>query len=92
MLTTDNITKIYDTISSIPGMNETVNIDLQVLFCDDYFPMFGSPFRKVVDDGHQIFAVFCQFVLDSDRLCIQNGTLEEQVHFHILQLAAQHLS
>lgn len=30
MLTTNNVTKIYDTILSIPGMNETVKIDLRV--------------------------------------------------------------
>ena len=30
MLTVNNITKIYDTILSIPGMNETVKIDLRV--------------------------------------------------------------
>lgn len=29
MLTTDDVAKVYDTILSIPGMNETVKIDLR---------------------------------------------------------------
>ncbi|MBF9252255.1 hypothetical protein I2I11_03030 [Pontibacter sp. 172403-2] len=30
MLTTNDIAKVYDTILSIPGMNETVKIDLRI--------------------------------------------------------------
>ena len=30
MLTTNEVVKIYDTILSIPGMNETVKIDLRI--------------------------------------------------------------
>lgn len=30
MLTTNDVTKVYDTILSIPGMNETVKIDLKI--------------------------------------------------------------
>jgi len=30
MLTTNDIAKVYDTILSIPGMNETVKIDLKL--------------------------------------------------------------
>lgn len=30
MLTTNDVAKVYDTILSIPGMNETVKIDLRV--------------------------------------------------------------
>ncbi len=30
MLTTNDVAKVYDTILSIPGMNETVKIDLKI--------------------------------------------------------------
>lgn len=30
MLTTNDVAKVYDTIMSIPGMNETVKIDLRI--------------------------------------------------------------
>lgn len=30
MLTTNDITQVYDTILSIPGMNDTVKIDLKI--------------------------------------------------------------
>lgn len=30
MLTTNDVAKVYDTILSIPGMNETVKIDLRI--------------------------------------------------------------
>jgi len=30
MLTTNDVTKIYDTILSIPGMNETVKVDMRI--------------------------------------------------------------
>lgn len=30
MLTTNDVAKVYDTIMSIPGMNETVKIDLKI--------------------------------------------------------------
>ena len=30
MLTTDDVAKVYDTILSIPGMNEKVKIDLKI--------------------------------------------------------------
>lgn len=30
MLTTSDVAKVYDTILSIPGMNETVKIDLKI--------------------------------------------------------------
>ena len=30
MLTTNDVVKVYDTILSIPGMNETVKIDMRV--------------------------------------------------------------
>ncbi len=30
MLTTNDVSKVYDTILSIPGMNETVKIDLKI--------------------------------------------------------------
>jgi len=30
MLTTTDVTKVYDTILSIPGMNDTVKIDLKI--------------------------------------------------------------
>ena len=30
MLTTNDVAKVYDTILSIPGMNETVKIDLKM--------------------------------------------------------------
>lgn len=30
MLTTNDVSKVYDTILSIPGMNETVKIDLRI--------------------------------------------------------------
>lgn len=30
MLTTNEVTRVYDTILSIPGMNETVKIDLKI--------------------------------------------------------------
>ena len=30
MLSTDDVAKVYDTILSIPGMNETVKIDLKI--------------------------------------------------------------
>jgi hypothetical protein len=32
MLTTDEVAKVYDTILSIPGMNEKVKIDLKIFF------------------------------------------------------------
>ncbi|MEJ7678735.1 MAG: hypothetical protein WKG06_12930 [Segetibacter sp.] len=30
MLTTTDVAKVYDTILSIPGMNETVKIDMRI--------------------------------------------------------------
>ena len=30
MLTTNDVAKVYDTILSIPGMNETVKIDMRI--------------------------------------------------------------
>lgn len=30
MLTTNDVAKVYDTIMSIPGMNETVKIDMKI--------------------------------------------------------------
>jgi hypothetical protein len=30
MLTTTDVAKVYDTIMSIPGMNETVKIDMRI--------------------------------------------------------------
>ena len=30
MLTTNDVAKVYDTILSIPGMNDTVKIDLRI--------------------------------------------------------------
>jgi len=30
MLTTNHVAKVYDTILSIPGMNETVKIDMRI--------------------------------------------------------------
>jgi len=30
MLTTNDVARVYDTILSIPGMNETVKIDLKI--------------------------------------------------------------
>jgi len=30
MLTTNDVAKVYDTILSIPGMNETVKVDLRI--------------------------------------------------------------
>ena len=30
MLTTNDIAQVYDTILSIPGMNETVRIDMEI--------------------------------------------------------------
>ncbi len=30
MLTTNDVAKVYDTILSMPGMNETVKIDLKI--------------------------------------------------------------
>ena len=49
MLTTNDVAKVYDTILSIPGMNETVKIDLKISRRNGL--LLNSIIERVNNDG-----------------------------------------
>lgn len=54
--------------------------------------VLDSPDRQVINHRPEFVPVLRQLILDRDGLGSQYSTLHQLIHFHILQLPAQHLA